>query len=349
MYRKRSLYILFFTFCICAFPLHAQQVISPDKVKEAFQHATDTFSLDGYDKMLNYNEYLAGCPNLRNAGGIALPPSYWGLMIVDEDGQCSFENHTVFLEEGEQGFLCWMGFREPSPEEDRVRRKLKKRHGSIVTSDGKTEGIPAKWLTTDNLAFSTSVKYYGGLYTGSASKPAVRKGRLLLDETREGSPIPIWHEPNPWDYFDEEAHQNSKATLCYQVDKMTFDYIPSHQFEREQRLSLRRFMETMLLAYEANRFCPSSFIPDKYHPIQDLPLYIYMRKDGRCEMTILDDNMLKDEDMPYVEELAKALPQMLPLLLSLNWTIDGMMMPGMIVYASRELSWTFRQLGQDDN
>ena len=101
LYRHKGIACFLCTLFICAFPLHAQQVISPDKVKEAYQHATDTFSLDGYDKMLNYNEYLAGCPNLRNAGGIALPPSYWGLMIVDEDGQCSFENHTVFLEEGE--------------------------------------------------------------------------------------------------------------------------------------------------------------------------------------------------------------------------------------------------------
>jgi hypothetical protein len=72
-----------------------------------------------------------------------------------------------------------------------------------------------------------------------------------------------------------------------------------------------------------------------------------MRKDGRCEMEVLDDSMLKEEDKPYVEELAKALPQMPPLLLPLQFTIDGLMMPGKIIYASRKLAWSFEQLGQD--
>ena len=106
-------------------------------------------------------------------------------------------------------------------------------------------------------------------------------------------------------------------------------------------------METILLAYEANRYCPSSSELHAFHEIKDLPLYIYMRKDGRCEMEVLDDSMLKEEDKPYVEELAKALPQMPPLLLSLQFTIDGLMMPGKIIYASRELAWSFKQLGQD--
>ena len=348
-YRCRGLMTLLLQLCFCTFPLSAQKIISPEQVKAAFQHASDTTSLAGYDKMCDYEGYISGCPALRKAGNIVLPPSKWGFMIIDDHGTW-YESKPRFLKEGkEKCILCWMGFREPAPEEEKVRRQLKKKYGSIVSTDEKAEGIPAKWLTTNALALSTRVKPYGGLFIGSVSLPQVQEGHLILDESREDTPIPVWHESNPWDYFNEEAHKNSKETLHKQLSDMkAVEYIyNSGLFDRKQWTSLSKFMETILLAYEANKYCPSSFNYQDSHEIKNLPLYIYMRKDGRCEMEVLDDSMLKEEDKPYVEELAKALPQMPPLLLPLQFTIDGLMMPGKIIYASRKLAWSFKQLGQD--
>jgi len=348
-YRCRGLMTFLLQLCFCTFPLSAQKIISPEQVKAAFQHASDTTSLSGYDKMLDYEEYLGGCPALRKAGNIILPPSNWGFMIEGEYGTW-YETHIRLLKEGkEKCVLCWMGFRNPTPEEGKIRRQLKKKYGSIVSTDEKAEGIPAKWLTTNALAFSRRVKYYGGIYaTDTQFQPQIRDGYVMLDEQNDSTHAITRHEHDPWNYFDNYTHNEDRIwTLEDRTFNMTYEYLRSEHFEHGQRRLLWRYMEMFLLAYEANKYCPSSFNYQDSHEIKNLPLYIYMRKDGRCEMEVLDDSMLREEDKPYVEELAKALPQMPPLLLPLQFTLDGLMMPGKIIYASRKLAWSFEQLGQD--
>lgn len=324
--------------------LKAQRLLSPEKVKTRFLHANDTIKLMNYDKMLEYEEYISNSTNLHKAGDIILPPSCWGLMVIDERGNRKFEGKIRFLEEGEKCILCWMGLRDSSSEQERrIRSRLKRKYGSVTSSDGKKEGIPSTWITDDTLSFCTYVQDYGGLYTGLSSYHIVQKGNIFLDYHIEGHPR--WgNDIEPWNYFDrtilpQDDHNNLHIQVSYLAPELF------HTLDSKENYQRSRWAQMLLLAYEANKHCPSSF--NKYHVIKDLPIYVYMRKDGRCEMLVLDDSKLKEEDLPYVNELAASLPQTPPLLLSLKFTIDGEMMPGIILYASHEGAWTFREVDQE--
>lgn len=332
---------------ITPLPSWGQEIIAPEKVKAAFLEKGDSAALRDYDKMyhdekVNFHEFLAKNTMFRKAGNMYLPPSEWGLCYGNDQQGYIFSNHCVpYVEEGEQCILCWMGVRNDSLGKSReIWEKLKKKCGYVKERNGEREGIPAIWLSGE-ITFLEGVEMYGGTYICMRPDTCkVKKGELLL-----GS-FPEWkrnqrEKVSPWKNFDPMVlSQNKVNNLNIQVSDLAPEL--TYTFDSQENHRLSRWAEMLLLAYEANKHCPTSF--NGYHTIKDLPIYVYMRHDGRCEMLVLDDSKLKEEDMPYVEELAHALPQMPPMLLSLQFTIDGEMMPGKILYASHDGAWMFREV-----
>lgn len=324
----------------------AQPCISPEKVKQFFMHPQDTATLNETDKMLGQEEYLSCSSDLRRVGKISLPPSNWGVMVEDEKGGYALvvKNFRLDkpLKQGEKCILCWMGVRnDSSGQEEHIRRKLRKKYGSIKTSDSQHEGIPARWIGNGVMSFSMDVKYYGGMYVGVNDYLFINQGCLTFGKSPESTPKR--DSEDPWNYLDKTIPQSEKHNhLGLQVIKLAPELYTC--LDSQNNLLISYWEEMLLLAYEANKHCPSAF--RKYRRIKEVPIYVYMRPDGRCEMTVLDDSQLTEEDMPFVEELAAALPQMPPMLFDVQFTIDGEMMPGRILYATYDGVWRFKEVNQ---
>ena len=338
-------------FGICSIiPLlsRGQSVISPEKVKQYFMHPLDTATLNETDKMLGQEEYLSCSSNLHRVGDFSLPASNWGVMVDDEKGGYTFvvKNFRLDkpLKQGRKCTLCWMGLRnDASGQEEHIRRKLRKKYGSIKTSDSQHEGIPARWIDNGVMSFSMYVQYYGGMYVGRNDFLFVNQGCLNFGESSES--LPRRDSEDPWDYFDKtipESEENNHLGL--RITMLAPELF--HTLDSWENFRRVRKAEMLLLAHEANKHCPSAF--KKYHSIKDLPIYVYMRRDGRCEMVVLDESRLSEEDKPFVEELAAAFPQTPPLMFDLQFTIDGEMMPGKILYATHTTVWRFREVNQEE-
>ena len=341
-------------FGICSIiPLlsRGQSVISPEKVKMSFLSGENSAILMGYDKMyhdekVNFHEFLAKNMMLRKAGSISLPPSEWGLLYGNDQKGYAFFNHCVpYVEEGERCLLCWMGLRNDSiGKSQEIWEKLKKKYGCVKDCHGEREGIPATWVSGE-ITFLEGVEMYGGTYICMRPDTCkVKKGELLL-----GS-FPEWkrnqrEKVSPWKNFDPMVlSQNKVNNLNIQVSDLAPEL--TYTFDSQENNQRAQWARMLLLAYEANKHCPTSF--NGYHIIKDLPIYVYMRRDGRCEMAVLDESRLSEEDKPFVEELAAAFPQTPPLMFDLQFTIDGEMMPGKILYATHTTVWRFREVNQEE-
>ena len=324
--------------------LHAQRIVSPEMMKEKFLHVSDTTKLMLYDKMFDADEYICKNPKLRNVRDMELPPSNWGLMIGNEQKGFSYENETRYLEADEKCILCWMGLRMGSvKEETSIRKKLKNKYGSILSANGKMEGIPAMWIS-DTIATLKYIKYYGGVYIGLPDFICVNEGELLEDY-KVGEHIYERDSIRLWDYFSKDVFKNPCHTLYIQL----FDLLPenSHSLDDKEKAERGKESEMLLLAYEVNKYCSLSF--NRYHKTNKIPIYVSMRKDGRCEMTVLDERTLAEEDIPYLEELRNAFPKIPPLLFSPQFTIDGELMPGRILYATHNGAWTFMDIESENS
>ena len=264
--------------------LHAQRIVSPEMMKEKFLHVSDTTKLMLYDKMFDADEYICKNPKLRNVRDMELPPSNWGLMIGNEQKGFSYENETRYLEADEKCILCWMGLRM----------------GSVIS---------------DTIATLKYIKYYGGVYIGLPDFICVNEGELLEDY-KVGEHIYERDSIRLWDYFSKDVFKNPCHTLYIQL----FDLLPenSHSLDDKEKAERRKESEMLLLAYEVNKYCSLSF--NRYHKTNKIPIYVFMRKDGRYEMTVLDERTLAEEDIPYLEELRNAFPKIPPLLFSPHFT-----------------------------
>lgn len=307
--------------------------ISPMEVKERFLHRQDaTELLNGRDRMLDYPMYIAPNKRLSHAEGLDLPPSYWGLMIGNKQSGYVFESRMRPLKEGEQCLLCWMGLRENSlGKEKKIRQKMQRRYGCVKSADGSKDGIPATWIS-DTLTFISDTECYEGLILGIGNEKAVRNGTVLFHQSID---LPTPFEEMSISQEDLDAYPNATPLAIQSAEMKLY----AKQDSWIHKMSIRD-ISMVMLSYNVNRACATSFMT--YREI-DIPIYVYMKSDGRCEMIVLNDNGLKSEDFPFVRELQEAFCKLPIRLFGFDTTIDGTIMSGTILYASRRTAWTFQE------
>lgn len=309
----------------------AQTYLAPADVIRLVGQLSDTIPISSYDQLDIY--HIVSSPALHIAGKNHLPTSNWGLFYKDKDGKCHYASNISKLPDAsvKEIMLCWMGVADISQKdiEKKLFRSLSKTYGEIIDYNAVHRGIHAKWFS-GTLQVLLSPSFNTGLWQSEHGYQF-----LFDDGICEISLADNSFGLDALSYFTETGMYDPAMNLGRRV----MDLVPEAVYGNV--ISFHR-MELILLANDITVLLGlTDKESDNSVSIQSLRVYVWMHKDGRCELTVLDNRHLTTKQSMAVSNLCNIVRMLPKYLFDFTFTLEGII-PGWILNATYEHGrWTF--------
>ena len=316
--RKMTIFCLF-SWHSCIF---AQNYVTADIVQQRFM-AKEVIPISSYDVLGEYY-YFINAPELCNIGKIALPPSKWSIVYGDKTKGYTFWSGMGRPADSHEGLLCWLGFQEENTDQEQaIREALEKQYGIIMGKNGE-QGVPAKWFT-GFIEMVAQPQYRFGLWIGKDGGFCSFKKGIM--EEGQADNIDIWKAFElPHTAYDKSLYDRSyEFARAFSGNTANID-----------RIALLLLANDILLAYpQHNDF------REVNEEIKLLPIYVWMRKNGKLEMTVLGKDSYSAKQQLEIADLKQAFHNLPIYTFGMTFTLHGLM-PGVLLHASySRLRWTF--------
>lgn len=316
-FKFRSLWILCMLSCCMVSAQVPHSTLTVDEMKQLYLNEDSLLpicekELSDYDLIETNRETCHILPNkdLRNAGGIVIPPSRF----------------VVCHEKSMPEYLCWIGTRddaEPKTSE-RLFKQLAKRYGELTLGDT-LRAIPAKWFT-GTLSYTGWLRPLGGTkLSATIDDWSVEEGVCSYDHiNRRDTGMPYFNGTLRHDIqMLTKADSHLQGIVVSDGPKLK----PSVRVWKDK---VERWQEMYLLSRDVNRLCK---IRTERDGALSYTLLISIDEKGKNHLHVIAPELSNEREKAALRELSEAIEQQPAGILRASWTYDGRLFPGIVVNA----------------